>query len=71
MFEEIKEAIAFSQLGIIKVEPTLPNTKVCSCVCKCTSLNDEFLSEITSSRLNKSLVHLNLRDKTNTSMMTT
>ncbi|CAF3982688.1 unnamed protein product [Adineta steineri] len=68
IFEEFKEAIALSQLGIIKVEPTLPNTKVCSCVCKCTSLNDEFLSEITSSRLNKSLVRLNLTDK---SMITT
>ncbi|CAF4210689.1 unnamed protein product [Adineta steineri] len=60
IFEEIEKAIGLSQLqGIIKLEPTLPNTKVCSCVCKCTNQNDELLSKTTSST-SKSLVHLNL-----------
>ncbi|CAF1146659.1 unnamed protein product [Adineta steineri] len=71
IFEEIKQAIAFSQLdGFVKVEPALSNTKSCSCICKCRNQNDEFLSKTTSPP-SKSLVHLNLTDKTNTSMMTT
>ncbi|CAF1065075.1 unnamed protein product [Adineta steineri] len=71
IFEEIKEAIALSQLdGIIKVEPALQNTKSCSCICKCGNQNDEFLLKITSPP-SKSLVHQNLTDETNTSMMTT
>ncbi|CAF1216204.1 unnamed protein product [Adineta steineri] len=48
IFEEIKEAIAFSQLeGIIKVEPALQSTKSCSCICKCGNQNDEFLLKTT------------------------
>ncbi|CAF1064999.1 unnamed protein product [Adineta steineri] len=62
--EEIKQAIAFSQLdGIIKVEPALQNTKTCSCMCKCRNQNDEFLSKTTSPPSNGSLVHLNSTDK--------
>ncbi|CAF1146684.1 unnamed protein product [Adineta steineri] len=72
IFEEIKQAIGLSQLeGIIKVEPTLPNIKTCSCICKCTNQNDEFLSKITPSPSNRSLVHQHLTEETNTSMMTT
>ncbi|CAF1146718.1 unnamed protein product [Adineta steineri] len=70
--EEIKEAIALSQLdGIIKVEPALQNTKSCSCICKCTNQNDELLLKTTSSTSNRSPVHQNLTDETNTSMITT
>ncbi|CAF4383896.1 unnamed protein product, partial [Adineta steineri] len=43
--------------GIIKLEPTLPNTKNCSCISKI--FLDELLSKTTSS-ISKSLVHLNL-----------
>ncbi|CAF1216274.1 unnamed protein product [Adineta steineri] len=71
IFEEIKEAIALSQLdGIIKVEPTSLNTKNCSCICKCGNQNDELLSKTTSPPP-KSLVHYNLTDTTNTSTITT
>ncbi|CAF3966544.1 unnamed protein product [Adineta steineri] len=71
IFEEIKQAIGLSQLdGIVKVEPALQNTKSCSCICKCTNQNDELLSKTTPPP-SKSLVHLNLTDKTNTSMITT
>ncbi|CAF4080345.1 unnamed protein product [Adineta steineri] len=69
IFEEIEKAIGLSQLqGIIKLEPTLPNTKNCSCISKI--FLDELLSKTTSSP-SKSLVHLNLTDKTNTSIITT
>ncbi|CAF1065037.1 unnamed protein product [Adineta steineri] len=69
IFEEIKEAIALSQLEeIIKLEPILSNTKTCSCICKCRNQNDEFLSKTTSSPSSRSLVYLNSTDK---SMMTT
>ncbi|CAF3668035.1 unnamed protein product [Adineta steineri] len=71
IFEEIKQAIGLSQLeGIIKVEPTLPNTKSCPCICKCGNENDGLLLK-TISPPSKSLVHLNLTEETNKSMMTT
>ncbi|CAF1065017.1 unnamed protein product [Adineta steineri] len=74
IFEEIKQAIGLSQFeGIIKLEPTLPNTKSCSCICKCGNQNDELLSKTTPPPSNRSLVHQNLTvvDETNGSMMTT
>ncbi|CAF3953947.1 unnamed protein product [Adineta steineri] len=71
IFEEIKEAIAFSQLeGIIKVEPALQSTKSCSCICKCGNQNDEFLLKTTPPP-SESPVHQHLTDETNKSMMTT
>ncbi|CAF1249615.1 unnamed protein product [Adineta steineri] len=71
IFEEIKQAIAFSQFdGIGKVGPTLPNTKNCSCICKCTNQNDGLLLKTTPPP-SESPVHLNSTDGTNKSMITT